>query len=309
MTASGNQIFAFWAGYVVEQAMNWLLGAKQKLARPRNVLMLLLVVSAFASSFVDAQPAAAPGLDAGSIVPRISEAVDTALNRLGEGTLNSMGATIAAFFLVALMVWTALKTMAGGKGLGDLIGEWVPIWVSFAFVYAFLNQAGAAAITGTMDAIATAIGGANMSTLSSAIDVVARPVLGAIVEVASMPLVSDAEFFSPSTWVPALAANLGTLITKLITVVFLLVVDIRKEKVILVAATNHIDRLDGAGIREGRFDFKVEITPPDREARVGLLTHGLKTQLPKVGVDAAVVEAALSAPRRLTTTAPGVTHK
>ncbi len=70
-----------------------------------------------------------------------------------------------------------------------------------------------------------------------------------------------------------------------------LMVDIRKEKVILMAATNHIDRLDGAGIREGRFDFKVEITPPDREARVGLLTHGLKTQLPTFGVDAAVVEA------------------
>ncbi len=223
MTASGNQIFAFWTGYVVEQAMNWLLGAKQRLARPRNVLLLLLVASAFASSFVDAQSAAAPGLDAGSIVPRISEAVDTALNRLGEGTLNSMGAAISAFFLVALMVWTSLKTMAGGKGLGDLIGEWVPIWVSFAFVYAFLNQAGAAAITGTMDAIATAIGGANMSTLSSAIDVVARPVLGSIVEVAKMPLVSDADILSPSTWVPALAANLGTLITKLITVVFLLI--------------------------------------------------------------------------------------
>lgn len=223
MAGSANQIFAFWTGYVVEQALCWLLGAKQRLARPRNVLMLLLVASAFASTFVDAQPAAAPGLDAGSIVPRISEAVDAALNRLGEGTLNGMGATISAFFLVALMVWTSLKTMAGGKGLGDLIGEWVPIWVSFAFVYAFLNQAGAAAITGTMDAIATAIGGANMSTLSSAIDVVARPVLSAIVEVASMPLVSDAEFFSPSTWVPALAANLGTFITKLITVVFLLV--------------------------------------------------------------------------------------
>ena len=69
-----------------------------------------------------------------------------------------------------------------------------------------------------------------------------------------------------------------------------LMVDIRKEKVILIAATNHIDRLDGAGIREGRFDFKVEITPPDREARVGLLTHGLKTQLPKVSVDPAVID-------------------
>lgn len=223
MTAPGNQIFAFWTGYVVELALNWLLGAKQKLARPRNLLMLLLVASAFASSIVDAQPASGPGLLAGDIVPRISQAVDSALNRLGEGTLNSMGSTISAFFLVSLMVWTALKTMAAGKGLGDLIGEWVPIWVSFAFVYAFLNQAGAAAITGTMDAIATAIGGANMSTLSSAIDVVARPVLNSITEVAKIPLVSDAELLAPATWVPALAANLGSLITKLITVVFLLV--------------------------------------------------------------------------------------
>jgi len=70
-----------------------------------------------------------------------------------------------------------------------------------------------------------------------------------------------------------------------------LMVDVRKDRVILVAATNHIDRLDGAGIREGRFDFKVEITPPDSEARVGLLTHGLKTNLPGVTIDHAVIEA------------------
>ncbi|WP_252374525.1 AAA family ATPase [Hydrogenophaga sp. 2FB] len=70
-----------------------------------------------------------------------------------------------------------------------------------------------------------------------------------------------------------------------------LMVDIRKEKIILVAATNHLDRLDGAGIREGRFDFKVEITPPDGEARIGLLNHGLKTNLPEARVEQSVVEA------------------
>lgn len=69
-----------------------------------------------------------------------------------------------------------------------------------------------------------------------------------------------------------------------------LMVDVRKEKVILVAATNHIDRLDGAGIREGRFDFKVEITPPDSEARIGLLKHGLKTNLPNAVVADSVVD-------------------
>lgn len=70
-----------------------------------------------------------------------------------------------------------------------------------------------------------------------------------------------------------------------------LMVDIRKEKIILMAATNHLDRLDGAGIREGRFDFKVEITPPDSEARIGLLNHGLNANLPMARVEPSVVEA------------------
>lgn len=64
-----------------------------------------------------------------------------------------------------------------------------------------------------------------------------------------------------------------------------MLVDVRKSRVLVVAATNHIDRLDSAGIREGRFDFKVEITPPDEAARIGLLTDGLKTALPKVRLD------------------------
>lgn len=70
-----------------------------------------------------------------------------------------------------------------------------------------------------------------------------------------------------------------------------LMVDIRQARVVLVAATNHIDRLDGAGIREGRFDFKVEITPPDGPARIGLLRKGLATNLPSMNVDDSVVEA------------------
>ena len=69
-----------------------------------------------------------------------------------------------------------------------------------------------------------------------------------------------------------------------------LMVEIRRHKVILMAATNHMDRLDGAGIREGRFDFKVEITPPDAEARIGLLKAGIKKNLPKVRIDSSLLE-------------------
>ena len=70
-----------------------------------------------------------------------------------------------------------------------------------------------------------------------------------------------------------------------------LMVDVRAHKVLLVAATNHLDRLDGAGIREGRFDFKVEITAPDAVARRGLLASGMRSNLPGVQVADSVLDA------------------
>lgn len=52
-------------------------------------------------------------------------------------------------------------------------------------------------------------------------------------------------------------------------------VDIRKHGVIVVAATNYLDRLDTAATREGRFDYKIEIPDPDFEARKGILSASL----------------------------------
>jgi transitional endoplasmic reticulum ATPase len=58
---------------------------------------------------------------------------------------------------------------------------------------------------------------------------------------------------------------------KITNVILTSLVDIRSYGVIVVAATNYLDKLDGAAIREGRFDFKVEITSPDAEARASLI--------------------------------------
>lgn len=76
----------------------------------------------------------------------------------------------------------------------------------------------------------------------------------------------------------------------LVNAMLTLMVDLRQSRVILVAATNHLDRLDSAGVREGRFDFKVEITPPDLAARVGLVKKGLADNLPGVRVDESVIQ-------------------
>lgn len=230
MTATGKQMFGYWAGYLAEWVVEWVVDKRRRIARPRNVFLFLVVLVAFTSSFVDAQSTpAAPAASAGAnyslsiadIVPKVSAAVDAALNQLGGGALNAIGTTISAFFLIALMVWTGVKTMATGKGFGELIGEWVPIWISFAFVYAFLDRAAGNSIEALMGTIGTAIGGAPMNNLSSAIDVVSRPIFSAIAAVSESPLITKASFFEPTTWVPILGAALGSFITKIITIVLL----------------------------------------------------------------------------------------
>ena len=76
----------------------------------------------------------------------------------------------------------------------------------------------------------------------------------------------------------------------LVNAMLTLMVDLRQTRVILIAATNHMDRLDSAGVREGRFDFKVEITPPDLAARIGLLKSGLAKNVPGVPVEEPVIQ-------------------
>lgn len=54
-----------------------------------------------------------------------------------------------------------------------------------------------------------------------------------------------------------------------------LIEEARKKGVVLVAATNLFDRLDPASIREGRFDFKIEVGYPDAKARKAIVASAL----------------------------------
>lgn len=46
---------------------------------------------------------------------------------------------------------------------------------------------------------------------------------------------------------------------------------LRARGVVVIGATNLLDQLDPAAIREGRFDFKIEVPYPDEEARFAIL--------------------------------------
>lgn len=68
------------------------------------------------------------------------------------------------------------------------------------------------------------------------------------------------------------------------------IVNLRKHGVVLLGATNFFDKLDKAAIREGRFDIRIEITPPDEEARKGILQDSVIANVPDVPFEAASIE-------------------
>jgi len=65
-------------------------------------------------------------------------------------------------------------------------------------------------------------------------------------------------------------------------------VNLRGSGIVLVAATNFVNKLDAAAIREGRFDFKIEITPPDAKARTFLIESRARRPIGDETVETAV---------------------
>jgi hypothetical protein len=192
--------FANAVGATAEAVVEYFADKRRRLARPRNIFRLALLVVGIACAVAFGQatpPPATPSPIGGytfsspdAITAAISSAVQTQLSALASNSaLTSLGDYLCAFFLVALMVWTSVKTMAGGRGFGELLGEWVPIFVAYGIAQLFLNQNAASAIVSMMDSIAGTIGGGNMSTLDGAIRTCAQPIFKAIAAVVSQPRV------------------------------------------------------------------------------------------------------------------------
>lgn len=236
----GGDVFAHVLGAIAEWLAASALRIRSQLAKRRNLARAVLIVLAAACSFAFSQQAPTPqsttttsstySFDRDKVLSDISTAVQSKLTELKANTkLQGFGTTITAFFLVAMLVWTSVKTMATGKGFGELIGEWVPVFVAFGIVNLFLDQNAGDMIVSTMDMIGSAIGGANMSSLDSAIKAGADPIFRAIAAVIDQPRVTSAADTGSSvlgalSW---LGASLGSMVMSIgakIVTAFLLVV-------------------------------------------------------------------------------------
>jgi type IV secretion system protein TrbL len=165
-----------------------------------------------------------------STIRLISDAVDDALKSLERNAkLKAYGSLISGFFLILLLTWSGIKTMAAGKGLGELFGEWVPVFVSFGVVYLLLDKGAGAMIVSMMDGITTAVSGLDMSSLNGAITTGALPIFKAISAVVGQPRVTEGAQVSSiggalgflSTIGAGLASILMGAITKIVAIVVL----------------------------------------------------------------------------------------
>lgn len=63
--------------------------------------------------------------------------------------------------------------------------------------------------------------------------------------------------------------------------------DVQDEDILVMASTNLLDSVDGAIRRSGRFDEKIEVPPPDEEARKEILQVHLRDRETESGIDVA----------------------
>jgi transitional endoplasmic reticulum ATPase len=70
-------------------------------------------------------------------------------------------------------------------------------------------------------------------------------------------------------------------------------VNTRGTGVVVIMATNFVDRLDRAAVREGRVDFKIQVPAPDAAARRALIRKALSGSDSRVKCEAAAVDQAV----------------
>lgn len=217
-----NEWFVNLIGAFAESAFRYVRSRAQALlakkARLRAMFVVLCIGSAFAfgnNNPAPSPPAANPATGVSgyswgnttALLNKVSTTVESKLTALQNNTsLQSVGRLIAGFFLVALLVWTTIKTMTSGKGMGELLGEWVPILVSFGVVQAILDQNVGGMIESFMSSVATAIAGNSMASLDAAILAGVKPIFDAIAAIVEQPRVMEG-----STTSEGIMGMLGTM--------------------------------------------------------------------------------------------------
>lgn len=223
-------------GRIVEYGQS--LAANKKLMKRLAITMCVAIFATAAFSWAgdpmgtsDAEAVADAAASAPPYTPlkksfsseKLANDIATAFDKTVEGLtknadIKSAGARLAGIAVLVMMVWGAMKCLLGGKGIGEVIGEWVPVLIAFAVVTAILDQGVGEQIVSFMNSVASSIsGGIQVDSAKSLVPSVIKKVFGSVTQIAEMPLTTDTGWGGA-----ALAAMLLAGVLKLATIVVVL---------------------------------------------------------------------------------------
>ncbi|WP_377413046.1 type IV secretion system protein [Polaromonas aquatica] len=209
---AGRRIFAYAVGGMIRVVRvfvaNAIATAKARKVTFGGIIFVLMMSSLMAvaqnntpgasEGAVSRPPAVnSTGLNSVDVAAMIAKSMDDKLNGLtGSSTLMGARDIILGVGLAIGLFWTGLKTMVAGKGIGELLGEWIPILITAGVVTALTTPGPGSAgnqIALTMDNIAGAITGAaggqaiDTSSVQGIISSAVTTTFNAVVSVASAP--------------------------------------------------------------------------------------------------------------------------
>lgn len=182
----------------------------------RKTTFLLLVALVMASAFSVAQtngpaPAPAPAptvqklpIDGPAMAAAIADGIDAKLKQFNNSeSLKPARDIILGVGLAIALFWSSLKTMVGGKGLGELFAEWVPIFMTVGVIVAMTEPVGGGKAPGTLieeslnqitSALTSAIPGKkiDVNSINAIANSVMNTTFSSINSVLEMPRISEA---------------------------------------------------------------------------------------------------------------------
>lgn len=158
------------------------------------------------------------------VAEKVADAITTGLStKINADRVNEIGQLLAGTGVIVMFAWLGLKTLAAGKGIGDLFAEWTPVLVAYGVVQilVFVPMAGgtiATQLPATVNKIGTILVGSPIGDLRQSLLDGMQPFMRAVYQVMEMQTQSTMDnsgFFGMA------ATSVLTGLLRIVTVIFI----------------------------------------------------------------------------------------
>lgn len=155
---------------------------------------LYLILSSVAHAET-AQPTYSTAQVIRQVIAEITRSVSDGFTGLNSGMFDTAGQSILWMLILILMVWSAIKSYFG-PGFNSFIEDSIVLFLQVGIIQLFLWSGGIAAIEAFINSIATAIAGADLSSLPETVGGTLQKTFESVFKILTMPSIETKVGFS-----------------------------------------------------------------------------------------------------------------